>query len=335
MTTPPPAKFKAHLGNLKENVLDADTKNANHSFQALLASELVQRGVLYNVNDDGGADKLLDAVISTAGKPLLDPSSSALPKPLMAAASAMAGMIAESCAALATKEQTIFTSLSIQTALTRCKDVQDDRLSGLLELLVTTEEAKEPLLLTVAEGNFLRAALIQPDPPQMWKRSLDVLEGQQSDEATVPFEAGLPLSQLISIASKKGNEKRVSELSLKLAESLLSPQQTPSSNLQEELQKAFVAPFRPWCKTQSESDCVKQARQALDNVNIDLIRDDGENLLWDKLLNCRIEWATERNKIDELASDKVSAAKNRGTSASLEVCKEAATSEVLVQSLQE
>jgi hypothetical protein len=118
MTTAPPAKFKAYLGNLKENVLDPDTLDANQSFQALLAAELVQRGVLYDVND-GGADKLLDAVISTAGKPLLDDSSSALPKPLMAAASAMAGMIAESCAALTTEEQTVFTSSSIQTALTR------------------------------------------------------------------------------------------------------------------------------------------------------------------------------------------------------------------------
>jgi hypothetical protein len=70
----------------------------------------------------------------------------------MAAASAMAGMIAESCAALTTEEQTVYTSSSIQTALTRCKDVQDDRLSGLLDLLVMTEEAKDSLLLTTAEG---------------------------------------------------------------------------------------------------------------------------------------------------------------------------------------
>jgi hypothetical protein len=141
----------------------------------------------------------------------------------MAAASAMAGMIAESCAALGTPEKTAVTSSSIQTALTRCKDVHDNRLSGLLNLLVTTEEEKSDMLLTVAEGYFLRAALIQPDSPQMWKRCLDVLERQQSDESIVLFEAGLPLSHLISIASKKGNEKRLSELSLKLAESFLSP----------------------------------------------------------------------------------------------------------------
>jgi hypothetical protein len=225
-----------------------------------LAAELVQRGVLFDVNDCG-PDKLLDAIISTAGKPLLDDSSSALPKPLMAAASAMAGMIAESCAALGTPEKTAVTctSSSIQTALTRCKDVHDNRLSGLLNLLVTTEEEKSDMLLTVAEGYFLRAALIQPDSPQMWKRCLDVLERQQSDESIVLFEAGLPLSHLISIASKKGNEKRVSELSLKLAESYLSPQQTPSRDLQEELHKSFVTPFRP-CSTLSESDCVKEAR---------------------------------------------------------------------------
>ncbi len=60
--------------------------------------------------------------------------------------------IAESCAALTTEEQTVYTSSSIQTALTRCKDVQDDRLSGLLDLLVMTEEAKDSLLLTTAEG---------------------------------------------------------------------------------------------------------------------------------------------------------------------------------------
>jgi hypothetical protein len=76
MTTP--AKFKAYLGNLKETALDSDSLNTKQSFQALLAAELVQRGVLFDVND-GAADKLLDAIISTAGKPLLDDSSSALP----------------------------------------------------------------------------------------------------------------------------------------------------------------------------------------------------------------------------------------------------------------
>jgi len=327
MTTPPPPKFKAYLGNLKETVLDVDTPDVNTVYHALLAAELVQRGVLVDLDDN----KLVDAIISTAGRPLLD--SSSLPKPLLAAASAMAGMIAESCATLMAEGQSpsTFSSSSIETALTRCTDVKDERLSGLLQLL-NKEESHERLLLHVAEGYFLRAASIQPDPPQMWKRSLDVIERRLMPTVSQeePFEAGLSLSHLISIASSKGNDKRISELSLRLAESCLSPKEELTSNLEKELVQAFVTPYRP-SKAHSESDCVKQAREAISKVNIDLIQND---LLWYKLLQFRMEWAAEQSRIQNLCEEKAAAAKNRGTSMSLDTCKQTAQSEVLVESLQ-
>lgn len=344
MTTPPPPKFKAYLGRLKETVLDSDAKNVDRAFLALLATELVQRGDLVDLNDKNADSKLLDAVISTAGRPLLDTSSS-LPKPLLAATAAMAGMVAESCASLVSDEEqspsNVFSLSAIQTALTRCNDVNDVRLSGLLQLF-TTQESLERLLLDVAEGCFLRAASIQPDSPQMWKRSLDVMERRLENESdSEPFEAHLPLSHLIQIASNKGNEKRVSELSLRLAESYLSPQQqqqVSASSLEKDLVHAFVTPYRP-ATTYSESECIQQASQALDKVNIALIQNDNNQdngvLLWQTLLQFRIEWATEQTSIDEMAQEKAAAAKNRGTLVSLDACKQSARSDVWMESLQD
>ena len=230
-----PAKFKAFLGRLKETVVDSDSQNANEVYRSLLAAELAQRGVLTEHTDDN--DKLMDAVVSTAGRPLVD----TLPKPLLAAASAVAGMIAEACATLVLS--TKISLSSVQTALTRCRAVQDDRLAGLLQISLT-EESQELLLLHIAEGYFLRAAFIQSDPPQMWKRSLDVIV-RRLHVVQEPLEANVPLFHLIRIAESKGNDKRASELSLHLAESWLSPREVLNGTLEKELVQAFVTPYRP------------------------------------------------------------------------------------------
>jgi tetratricopeptide (TPR) repeat protein len=316
-----PAKFKAFLGRLKETVLDSNSQNVNEVYRALMAAELVQRGVLSEYTNDD--DKLMDAVVSTAGRPLADN----LPKPLLAAAAAMAGMIAEACATLVSSTKISFSS--VETALTRCRHVQDDQLAGLLQVLLT-EESQEMLLLHVAEGYFLHAASLQPDPPQMWKRGLDVIVHRINGDQE-PFEANVPLSHLISIAESKGNDKRASELSLRLAESWLSPREVLTGKLEKELVQAFVTPYRPdW----SRAECVDQARKALLKVNIALIQNDASNVVWHKLLAFRVEWALEVAKIDKGAQEAVIAAKNRGSSLSLETCQQTVRSEVLIESLE-
>ena len=133
----PPAKLKAFVASIKEQVLDADdntdTKAASATttttttttktttgqnedttdarlkkcLMALIRLELAQRGILWSEPEATGNDKsntttitqLLTMLQSTAGKPLLSETSS-YPKPLLAGSAAMAGKMAEKVASL-------------------------------------------------------------------------------------------------------------------------------------------------------------------------------------------------------------------------------------------
>jgi tetratricopeptide (TPR) repeat protein len=258
----------------------------------VIRMELAQRGVLLNdmpliLADDGNDNnsskiilpKLWEAVRTTAGKSILtleqQQSANLPPPPLLAGSSAIAGRVAELVAKRSQQQQhqqqqqqqqqqsqsffaTIHKDPLYQSALARCHEVQDDRLAGLLRLLLGTMEQQQPdssdtasssscslAWYQVAQGYYLRAASFQPNSPPMWKKAWDmVLEIQQqqlqqqqqhdwdptrNNKAAVvvyhvpqPVEASFPLTQLIRVAASKGNSKRVSELSLFLAESYLS-----------------------------------------------------------------------------------------------------------------
>ena len=106
------------------------------------------------------------------------------------------------------------------------------------------------ILLRLASGQYLRAAVefSADDQPAMWKRCLDAVlklnsalqivarydNGDNSNDGDISeadideysqyatLETAVPLSNLICIASDKGNGKRASELGLRLAQSYLA-----------------------------------------------------------------------------------------------------------------
>lgn len=133
------------------------------AYQTLLCLELAQRGVLvkggapFGGNGDdqkGGAAEIFDAITSTAGKALFDADTDSLPKPLLAACSAVMAMAAERCADILgsviaetsnIQLDDLPTNLlllgaeadvksSYESAKRRCSEVDDGRLSSLLDL---------------------------------------------------------------------------------------------------------------------------------------------------------------------------------------------------------
>ena len=302
-----PAKIKAYLGKLKECIIDSTTANALDTYKALLLVEILQRGVLPTLTFQDEMPKVIDGVVSAAGKALL--SEGSLPNPLLAGVSAMAGMLAEKSAKLLAADDGL-ERIDIQKALTRSKDVGDERYLALLGL---GEDRKSNLLL-IAQGYFLRAASFQPNSPQMWKKALDVIvllgEGPGAVE---PFEAAYPLENLIRIAEGKGNSKRVSDLSLRLAESWLSP---PA------LAESIFVPKRKQKTVGPDANKSKQALSKSSNAS--------QDTLWYRILAARAEFETEAALVEERAQEKHTAAKNRGTSASIVTCREKAQKEILL-----
>jgi hypothetical protein len=71
----PPAKLKAVVASLKEQVLDVDEGTWKQCFVALVRLEIAQRGVLVDDIDDDKSEIFL-ALQSTAGKLLLSDASS-------------------------------------------------------------------------------------------------------------------------------------------------------------------------------------------------------------------------------------------------------------------
>lgn len=320
MADVPPPKLKAYLGKVKEDVLDGECNDANRLFQALVLMELVQRGVLPQASHQDDAPKIVEAIRSTAGKALLD-GSSKYPKPLLAGASAVAGMVAEKCATLLDNQSLAVTGLGDAEA--RSKDVEDQRLVALISVSTAPADDQKSQLLQLAEGYFLRAASFQPDPPPMWKKALDAIALRGGDEE--PLEAALPLDHLIGIAEAKNNAKRVSDLSLRQCESWLSSPMEGSSTV---IAAAFVTPFRP--KSPLQTNATK-ARKALKKCTLENLDEGG--VLWYQLLALRIELVEENAAVEDLAQEKFTAAKNRGTNTSLQTCAAAARRSVLIESI--
>ena len=178
MTAPPP-KVKAFLASIKELVIDAaEPTDGLLMYLVLLRMELLHRGVLIPM--DVPDLKVYEAVLASAGKPLVDVDSG-FPKPLLAGISALSGRIAERCAQyIASTEIVVYlpkdppSQQMIESAWQRCKTVQDDRLGTLLrqqqqqppnqlqngpdDIQSTTSIHWKHRLLLMAQGYYLRAA---------------------------------------------------------------------------------------------------------------------------------------------------------------------------------
>ena len=159
LQSPPPAKIKSYLADVKANLLDNDNDaavSAKVCYRTLLVLEMLQRGVLLlldgdNDNDTATTTAVLDNIRNVAGKSCLSDESSSLPKPLLAGANVIAGRIAEQVATVAVSDNDqdlILLDLAsnnsgdvFKAALDRCKEVQDDRFRLLLSLAGTSEKS--------------------------------------------------------------------------------------------------------------------------------------------------------------------------------------------------
>ena len=423
MASPPlkPPVLKAFLGAARE-CLSADESpttgkplpdrlaSLSTAYQTLLCLELAQRGVLvkggapFEENADGsGAAEIFDAITSAAGKALFDANTDSLPKPLLAACSAVMAMAAERCAdilgcVIAETSSIQLDDLpadvlllgagadaksSYESAKRRCGEVDDGRLSSLLELSTnlrpkaSTPDSPPPkpaetlhhlrryrtVLLRMASGQYLRAAVefSADDQPQMWKRCLDAVlklnssaqvlahckgndddnSGSNALESDVDeysqyetSESVLPLSNLIRIASDKGNEKRASELGFRLAQSYLAGFDSIGTIDDSEMEGGDLTKLSSSVKnlfwdeflkkkskenTTTKSKCASLAQSAIGKVamptilsNADLSENDKHTFqVLHAALVLRSHLAVEDAEIDAKAEDEWTAAKNR------------------------
>ena len=252
-------KIKIHIGQIKEAVDGLDSENQESLREAarlLVIAEMCQRGVLTPLDADD--EKLSQAVISTAGKMLLDENQ--VKPPLIAGAAFITSMVAQKTVEIlaSSSSNKIFSKKEWESAKKRCCDVEDSRLLNLLELFtftdnichgtLTNSDGMKVLLLRVAYGNNLRACkFTDPNVPPMFKKTLDVcidlqnillrlrsklnndngdssllVEGEHN--AYYTSDTRLPLERLIAIAESKKNKKRAAELQLRLAQSYLPHQ---------------------------------------------------------------------------------------------------------------
>ncbi|CAB9501462.1 Tetratricopeptide repeat domain 37 [Seminavis robusta] len=350
----PPKAIKGFVtGVIKDKLLESKftSDNAETPILALFQMELVQRGVLMSLKDvdmeKWDPVKTIEAVRTSIGKSLL--SSNDLPLPLLAASAVMAGRTAELCASLvdigkplallAAKE-------AIQSALKRCKEVQDERFQVLLEMIAPNERLTQEdkatqqstQLLDIAQGYFLRGASVQPDTPQMWKKAHEVIllqqqqqqqhqanQPQQEDHLVVssPGEAAVVLSNMVRIASSKGNAKRAAELSLKAAESylqlakeeiIINNNKTTATTMKQDIDKAiaaFVTPYKP-----KVNKPLKQMQTNLATCQQHAKLLSPEETFGLQLLTVQLEMAQEDSKIEQDTQHQYQQAQNRATESS-------------------
>ena len=424
MASPPlkPPVLKAFLGAAREYLASDEPSDPpaappplsdrlaslSTAYLALICLELAQRGVLVKsgapFEGAGDVGSIFDAVTSGAGKALFDADATSLPKPLMAACSAVMAMAAERCADILGSVITETTSVkledlpanllflrehadiksSYESAKRRCSEVEDGRLSSLLDLSqslrgpkVANPDSPPPksgeillhlrryrsILLQLASGQYLRAAIefSADDQPAMWKRCLDAVlklnsaleivarydNGGNSNDSDISeadideysqyatLETAVPLSNLIRIASDKGNGKRASELGLRLAQSYLAGFDSLDggncstkrdgndlSDLSSSLKKMF---WDEYLKKKSEENLSTKskfatlAQDAMGKVamstiltNADLSEGDKREFrLLHSALMLRSKVAVEEGEVDSKAEDEWTAAKNR------------------------
>lgn len=192
-------KLKAFLEKLKLHIdeLPNDATTINRAFRLILITELSQRGTIVDesILQEKEDKKLMDQVVNTAGKAMLD--ENVVNRVLVAAAAHLSSLILERlgdsfCGEMFDKSKTPIFPLNIcDSALKRCKDVDDGRMLALLELasshdfisvetlstqkFVSHYEGMALLLYKLSFGNSLRAAQNgNPNAPIMYKRALDL-----------------------------------------------------------------------------------------------------------------------------------------------------------------
>jgi len=205
------------------------------------------------------------------------------------------------------------------------------------------------LLLRISLGNQFRAASFSnPDQPPMWKRSLDLCVKLNLDlfrlkqessynqenrklkrhdynediyEAFHIADATFPLKNLIRIAESKGNSKRVSELSLRLVESLICQKDYITFSifcdvgklLWNDLNLIFVADYLPKHLTNDDSNkmsLIEEGRKTLKKIDISSI-DSTKLKLLHQILSMRAECVYENQVIESVSEFRLDAAKNR------------------------
>ena len=96
-------KVKLHIGKIKEAIdaaiqtVDNPSECLSKCVHLLLISEISQRGVVVPL--DATDEKLMQAIISTAGKALLDENQ--VKPPLIAGAAVISAMAAQKCSEIA------------------------------------------------------------------------------------------------------------------------------------------------------------------------------------------------------------------------------------------
>lgn len=323
MTASPP-QIKTYLEEIKTEFLDNNEKQFADYIVCLICLEILQRGVIVSANISDPS-KILDAARNAAGKALLD-SHSPIPKPVLAGSAVIAGRIAESAVKSYRSSSLKDIGLpkkDLDAAILRCKDVEDERLQGILQVMLyhpVSDSDRKPLqfLLVIAEGYYYRAASFQPDAPPMWKKAWDVVVERRKTESRAdimqnpeaPWEAVVPLENLCRIASSKGNEARVAELSLVLAESALDVSDAPESNdsLGKSLREQFILPFRS-ILPYDRPEAIKIASNALKKAPAQ--NSPVENLVL-SVLDLRLQMDQEDNEIAEMATMLQTKAVNRG-----------------------
>lgn len=321
-------QIKAYLEEIKKEFLDNDEKEFADCILCLICLEILQRGAIVSPTTQDPS-KILDAARDAAGKKILD-GNSPIPKPVLAGSAVIGGRIAEAACksyrSSSLKDTGLFKK-DVHAAITRCGDVGDKRLEGILQIMLyqpISENDMKPLqfLLVLAEGYFYRAASFQPDAPPMWKKAWDVAVERHKTERRIdilqnpeaPWEILLPLEQLCRIASSKGNEARVAELSLVLAESALDVSHAPESNdsLGKLLREHFVSPFRSILPC-DRSEAIRIASEALKKA-VPENTSSMEHLAW-FVLDLRLQLEQQENEISEMAKMLHTKGVNRGDTA--------------------
>ncbi|GAX23395.1 superkiller protein 3 [Fistulifera solaris] len=315
--------MKAYLEEIKKEFLDHEGKQFTDYILCLICLEVLQRGVIVPITSHDPS-KIVAAARDAAGKTLLDQHSS-IPKPVLAGSAVIAGRLAEAACqfyqANFLKDMGAFKK-DVQSAITRCGEVNEKRLAAILQIVlyqpVSENDAKVMQFLSVlAEGYYYRAASFQPDAPPMWKRAWDVAVERHKTERRsdiwqnpeTPWEIVVPLEQLCRIASSKGNEARVTELSLTLAESALDVSHAPESNdsLGKLLREQFIAPYRSIVPG-DRSEALQLASDALQKAaNASAV----EQFAW-SVLDVRLQLEREENEIAETAKIMHTKAVHRG-----------------------
>ncbi|MEM1010093.1 MAG: hypothetical protein AAGJ35_13945, partial [Myxococcota bacterium] len=244
-------------------------------------AECLTRGVLPKAD-------LQQSLVDMAGKTL----AVQYPKPLLAGLCAVQGMLLE---------QVLENDFTPQEAdkdlLRRCQDVGDERLLCLI---------KAEHLTDVLTGIYWRgASQFAPDAPPLWKRTWDASRHKQALE---------PLQNLRRIALRKGNAKRVTELTYELIQVCLSePDTTEPSNAYQ----VFVEPYT----TKASKLNFEQAK-----VMLYELKDQGIEQFHRSAV--QLELALETERIQEETEEKQQAAKNRGVTKPLQEWKDLAFEKV-------